>query len=85
MKRLDFLKRLGIGAAAIVVAPKVLAEITEEEVSHGFDTALLDKRISKIKKGNIPVTTHLTCWHKPSPEDIIQIWRQTGQLLYTNG
>ena len=31
MKRLDFLKRLGIVTAAIVVAPKIMAEVKEPE------------------------------------------------------
>ena len=31
MKRSDFLKRLGIGAVAVVVAPRVLAEMPAKE------------------------------------------------------
>lgn len=37
MNRKDFFKRLGIGVAAIVVAPKVLAEETEPSVSLEVD------------------------------------------------
>ena len=34
MKRLEFLKKLGIGVATVIVAPKIIAEIPEKEVWH---------------------------------------------------
>ena len=44
MKRSDFLKRLGIGLGAVVVAPRVLAEMPAKE-KPAFNTDLINKRI----------------------------------------
>lgn len=41
MKRLDFLKRLGVGTAAAVVAPKVIGEIIES-TSESFQGGVVE-------------------------------------------
>jgi len=92
MKRLDFLKRLGIGAAAIVVAPKVLAEMpakeeavkeTAKEYHLRHCQQAYDKWQREAIRGKTPYPMLPNdCY---SPEEIIKIWRQTGKLLYTNG
>ena len=55
MNRKDFFKKLGIGAATVVVAPKVLAEI--EEPKPQFDETVYDSVYwdtkTNIAKGNM--------------------------------
>ena len=51
MKRVDFLKRLGIGLGAVVVAPMVLAEMPAKEKTHpAFNENLINKRLSELRK-----------------------------------
>ena len=50
MKRLEFLKRLGIGVTAAVVTPKMLAEMPEKETYPAFNDKLINKRINELKK-----------------------------------
>ena len=51
MKRSDFLKRLGIGLGAVVVTPRVLANMpAKEETYPAFDADLINKRLSKLRK-----------------------------------
>ena len=52
MKRSEFLRRLGIGAAAAVVAPKALAEGLgkEEVVNSPFDQEKIKERIEFLRR-----------------------------------
>ena len=51
MKRVDFLKKLGIGLGAVVVAPMVLAEMPAKEKTHpAFNENLINKRLSELRK-----------------------------------
>jgi len=51
MNRKDFFKKLGIGIATVVVAPKVLAEMpTKEKTYPAFNGELIEKRIAEIEQ-----------------------------------
>ena len=76
MNRKQFLKRLGIGAVAVVVAPKVIAETPEKK----FVVRYLDAKIGPLTWEDEEGQTYKP-WHQPSPEEIIQIWKQTGDLI----
>jgi hypothetical protein len=70
MNRLSFLKKLGIGAVAVAVAPKVIAEIKETPIPSNYYEGL----IPYIRRTAPPSTI--------TPEEIIKIWKQTGDLVY---
>ena len=84
MNRSTFLKRLGIGAVAVVVAPKVIAEerpvdiVWTEHYSFPFGEIKprfvnypddLCKRIAEMKPSRTPL-------------DILEGWRKSGHLVY---
>ena len=58
MKRADFLKRLGIGLGAVVVAPQVLAEMPAKE-KPAFNTDLINNRINDIAVNKEPFSVGL--------------------------
>ena len=62
MKRADFLKRLGIGLGAVVVAPRVLAEMPAKE--NGYNTPIQTEN-PYVKYGDyLKISTNI----KASPE-----------------
>ena len=66
MNRKDFFKRLGIGALAVIVAPKILAEVKEE----------LPKGTLLHEDGTIVTHDELfinSQWHVPTKDDIINM------------
>lgn len=72
MKRDQFLKSLGLGALALAVAPTVIkAENTSSE-TEVISMAIDVDSISNFSMGG----------HRLSPADILQIWKETGVLLY---
>jgi len=69
MKRKDFLKMIGIGAAAAVVAPKAIAKALEPE--------------EKVKKGwELLNDPNLLSESDKSAIDLIKTYDQTGNLYY---
>jgi len=63
MNRLDFFKRLGIGALAVVVAPKMLAEV-KEELPKG---TLLHEDGTVVTPDEIKISA--IGWHVPTAYD----------------
>ena len=53
MKRRNFFKNLGIGIGALVVAPKVLAEVVKEEPENVFDVEAIKEQQEYIKNNPI--------------------------------
>ena len=53
MKRRNFFKNLGIGIGALVVAPKVLAEVVNEEPKNVFDVEAIKEQQEYIKNNPI--------------------------------
>lgn len=72
MKRRDFLKRLGIGAAAITVIPATASSFTRQEDGGGVFIDI--NSLYNISAGG----RHLT------PAEILDLWRQTGILIYNS-
>jgi hypothetical protein len=68
MNRLSFLKKLGIGAVAVAVAPKVIAEIKEKKTYPAFNHKLIDKRIAEIKTSK---KLYLKYWY---PHNLPKVW-----------
>jgi hypothetical protein len=74
MNRLSFLKKLGIGVATLVVAPKMIAEKTISSKPAIVDNKpVIPKEFESID---------VTDWKLPEVEEIMRIWRQTGFLIY---
>ena len=83
MKRADFLKRLGIGLGAVVVAPMVLAEMPakdddipneiKKELTEAFNNTPAEVKLMSILDYK---QSHLTI------EEIMDIYHQTGMLIY---
>jgi hypothetical protein len=73
MNRKDFFKKLGFGALAVAIAPKVLAEAVKET--------------PKVKDRSLmtPHEYHLdNCkMVKNNPKDVLKYYQQSGNLLYT--
>jgi len=67
MNRLSFLKTIGVGIAAAVITPKVIADIKPKN--------------NLIPKGNF-IEGCDSYKRNLTPEEIIKIWRQTGDILY---
>jgi len=61
MNRKEFFKKLGLGIAGAIIAPKVIAEIPKEELPTGILEASPSMTI----------------------EEVMDIYKQTGQLMYT--
>ena len=82
MKRKDFLKRIGIGAAAVVVAPKVIAEaIEQDKPTKAINLDKLEKGIdNKIEKFDEWFEDKRATYPKgySSPLDLIKIYEKTG-------
>ena len=82
MKRAEFLKRLGIGAIAVVVAPRVIAEIKpDNSIVTDFP---IPRKMPPIDESKIRWNTQGSNidWATPSVDEIIAISRQTGDLIY---
>jgi hypothetical protein len=73
MNRLSFLKKLGIGAVAIAIAPKAVAEMSKKE-------EIIYPRL----KDGVTIDTELLPIKRYDAEEIMKIWRQTGDLVYAH-
>jgi len=71
MNRADFFKKLGLGALAVVVAPKVFAETPQKE-----------KMIYPMLKDGITIDADLLPIKEYDVKEIVRLWKQTGQILY---
>jgi len=65
MNRKEFLKKLGLGALVIAIAPKVLAEKT----TPAFNIGLIEKRLVELKDKDYHL---LTVSRTPDREDIFK-------------
>lgn len=76
MKREDFLKRLAVTLGAAAIVPTVAAEVvsdTEPQVKKEDVSLAIDIRtITNMTMGG----------HRLSPSDILDLYKQTGFLLY---
>ena len=74
MKRVDFLKKLGIGLGAVVVAPQVLASMPAKEKPKSRESMTAQEyHIDNCSMVN------------NTPKDILKHYRETGNLLYSEG
>lgn len=83
MNRSQFLKRLGIGAAAVMVAPKIVAETKPKPIVIGLNEhkALRDKMAKTV--ANIPSgIIGIKCNHTPI-DTILREWQKNnGRIIY---
>ena len=92
MKRSEFLKRLGIGAAVVVTTPAILSSLPtkEDRIIYPIDTDLLPIRESKLREHMTPQAFHIDNAKKiyqfypngVTAQDCIDIYKRTGQLVY---
>ena len=86
MNRKTFFKKLFLGAAAVVVAPKVIAEATKPfkrtggviPFIAGADPYKMDSKVHITDIRKYPLT-YRECL---SPEEILRIRKQTEDLIY---
>lgn len=72
MKRSEFLKRLGLGIAAIPLAPQFIAA-TKDSFDGAKAKTLLDDEAGVFPR-----------YVDPQPQEIIDIYHETGDLLYSH-
>lgn len=76
MNRRNFLSKLGIGAAACVVAP-VIVNGKEDDIDNlGFNRDKLESGIKEVRG------YHVTHSDSYSPKEIVRHWRETGIIMY---
>jgi len=81
MKRSDFLKRLGIGIGAVVVAPRVLAEMPakEEKLTYTLNPNNYEPKKNGYYLYNWNQSMEVPKgWRVPVPKDIIEMYKQAG-------
>lgn len=76
MTRKEFFKKLGIGVAAIVVAPKVIAEASPKG---NIVRIPIDPKWDLSRLRALYPLTIRECY---PPEEIVRIYRQNGNLIY---
>ena len=79
MKRSDFLKRLGIGIGAVVVAPRVLAEMPtkEEKLTYTLNPNNYESKIREYPLTKDECYTDVN-WKIPRKEDYESIYNHTN-------
>ena len=80
MKRSDFLKRLGIGLGAVVVAPQVLASMPAKE--DGYTTPIGTDGPTTHGEHLIAIMDYKLKPYSLTIEQVMDIYRQTGMLMY---
>ncbi len=76
MKRDDFLKRLTVMLGAATIAPTVAAKMTDDNKPH------TEKEDASIAIDIRTITNMTMGGHRLSPSDILQLYKDTGFLLY---
>ena len=76
MNRLSFLKKIGLGAVAVAIAPTVIAEIKPDNTLIWDEEAVMSR---DFKMG----MWYPRCTTSPTPLEILRIRKQTGELIWS--